>query len=207
MSKFSGKCDFYDHIFISSDNKDEAFQRFKGTQLYIMQPLPDNFDFKEAFANKVNIPETYYKKIEYSQISDLIPYYPHLVATAYIDNIDSNNSIVCLSSKSFVDAEESDFLSADLKWLIKVYNRCKRKKMEFNVEEAVKEVSIGEHNKEQVSELANRVARDGKKATIEGVHLPLKDYYRQALVDEMVKYDLKPAEWGYERFVRKDTKQ
>lgn len=200
MSKFSGKCDFYDHVFMSFDTQEEAFKNFNGTKLYIKQPLPDNVDFSEAIKNGVNIPETYYKKVQYSTISDIVPYYPYLVSIAYVDNGDSKNSIVCLSSKSFVDIAEAKSLQIDLKNLIKIYNRCKRKKIKFNVDEAVSEVCFGEYNKEEITELANRVAKNGKNATIDGVHLPTKDYYRQKLVDEMVRFGVNPAEWGYERF-------
>ena len=66
ISKFSGKADFCDSLWMRAETDEEAFEKFNGTNLYISQPLPDTFNLKEAVDNKVNIPETYYKKIEYS---------------------------------------------------------------------------------------------------------------------------------------------
>lgn len=124
-----------------------------------------------------------------------------MVSFAACDNADSNNSVVCLSSRSFVDEEEEDRLLLYLKQLLRIYNRCKRKKTEFNVEEAVKEVCWLNYNKEQITELAQRVKEKGKKASIDGIHLAMSEHYRQVLVDEMIRNDLNPADYGYERFV------
>lgn len=189
MSKFSGKCDFCDHLWISAKTDDEAFNKFNGTKLYISQPLPDGFDFKKALEDKVNIPETYYKKVKYSSIRDLVPLYPYLISMSYCDNTDSHNSVVILSSESFVDREEQEHLEYYLKDLLRVYNRCKRKKIEFNVEEAVKEVYWGKWYKDIMLELANRVKEKGKKASIDGIHLPTQEHYRQELTREIFKYD------------------
>ena len=160
------------------------------------QPLPNDFDFKEAIANKINIPETYYKKIEYSSIKDLIPFYPYLVGFSCGD-------VICISDESFVDEEERDRLETSLKWLLRIYNRCKRKKMEFNVEDALKEVCWNGWNEEPYRELANRMAKNGKKTTIDGIHLRMHEHYRQELVEEMLKYGLNPCDYGdYARFLR-----
>ena len=137
--------------------KEEAFDKFNGTKLYICQPLPDDFSWEEALKNKVNIPETYYKKIEYSSIKDLIPYYPHITAF-------SCGSVICLSRESFVDSEEREILEWRLKDLLRIYNRCKRKKIEFDVEESLKDMFWSDWNKEPYRELANRVKEKGKKA-------------------------------------------
>lgn len=201
MSNVSGKFDFCDHLWMSYDTEEEAFNKFNGTKLYIMQPLPEDFNLEEALEGKINIPETYYKKIEYSSMKDLIPLYPHLVSIAFYDNTDSHNSVVCLSSESFVDREEREQLEWHLKELLKIYNRCKRNKTEFDVEEAVKKVTWGGWNEEVYRELAIRVKEHGKKAIIDGIHLKMHEYYRQELVDEMIKNGLNPADYGnYERF-------
>lgn len=204
MSNYSGKADFYDHLFMSREpaTEEEALNKFNGTKLYIRQPLPDSFDLEVALKNKVNIPETYYKKVEYSSIKDLIPLYPHLISFAGIDNADSRNSVVCLSSESFVDREERESLEWRLKELIKIYNRCKRKKIEFDVEAAVKEITWNGWNEEIHRELAERVKKNGKKATIDGIHLKMHECYRRELVEEMLRHGIDPCEYGYERFVK-----
>lgn len=204
MSRYSGKCDFCIHLWIGAETEEEAFNKFNGTKLYICQPLPDDFDWKEALKNKVNIPETYYKKVEYSSIKDLIPYYPHLVSFAGVDNTNSKNSIVCLSSESYVDREERESLEWRLKDLLRIYNRCKRKKIEFDVKEALDDIFWSDWNKEPYRELANRVKEKGKKASIEGIHLKMHEHYRQELVNEMLKHGLNPADYGnYDRFINK----
>lgn len=206
ISKYSGKCDYFDHLFCSVETEEEAFNKFNGTKLYIIQPLPNDFNWEEAFENKVNIPETYYKRVEYSSIKDLIPLYPHLIGFAGCDNTDSRNSVVCLSRESFVDSEERENLEFRLKHLLRIYNRCKRKKTEFDVEEALKEIVWNGWNEEPYRELANRVKMHGKKATVEGLHLKMHEYYRQLLVEEMIRHDLNPCDYGdYERFVNKEV--
>lgn len=166
-----------------------------------MQPLPEDFNLEKALEGNINIPETYYKKVEYSSMKDLIPLYPHLVAMAFHDNTDSNNSVICLSSESFVDREEREQLEWNLKNLLKIYNRCKRKKTEFNVEEAVKEITWRGWNEEPYRELAARVKEHGKKATIDGIHLKMHEYYRQNIVEEMIKNGVYFADYGnYKRF-------
>ena len=204
MSRYSGKCDWCDHLWMGAETEKEAFNKFNGTKLYICQPLPEDFDFEDALKNKVNIPETYYKKVEYSSIKDLIIYYPYLVVFAGVDNADSRNSVVCLSRESFVDSEERENLEWRLKHLLRIYNRCKRKKVEFDVEEALKEIVWNGWNEEPYRELANRVKLHGKKATIDGIHLRMHERYRQLLVDEMLVHGLNPADYkDYERFVDK----
>ena len=200
MSRFSGKADFYVHLWGSLETEEEAFERFNGKSLYLIQPLPKDFDWRKAAEERVNIPETYYKKVEYKSFKDLIPYYPHIVAFA-------GGSTVCLSPKSYVDEDEQETLEFYLKRILRIYNRCKRKKIEFNIEDAVKEVCWSDWNKEAIEELAKRVKLKGKKANIDGIHLVMKEYYRNELVKEMLKYGINPADYGYERFVRGETNE
>lgn len=201
MSKYSGKADFFDHLWASSETEEEAFNKFNGTKIYMCQPLPDDFSFKVTLKEKINIPETYYKKIEYSFLRDLIPLYPHLIAFSYYDKADSNNSIVCLSSESFVDIEERERLEFYLKYTLRAYNKCKRKKVEFNINDIVNELCWHSLNKEAIYELVRRVKEKGKKASIDNIHLTIHEYYRKQLTDEMLKHGLNPVDYGYERFV------
>lgn len=204
MSKFSGKCDFADSIWMSAETDEEAFAKFNGTRLYVWQPLPDGVDLMKELKDGVNVPETYYKKVEYSSIKDLVPYYPHLVSMACYNNKTPRSSVVILSPESYIDSKERDNLEWYLKDLLKIYRRCKRKKVEFNVDDAVKEVCWNDYNKKEIIELANRVKERGKRASIDGIHLPFNEkYYRQELVNEMLKYGLDPCEYGdYERFIK-----
>lgn len=204
MSKFSGKSDFYCHVFMSSKplTDEELFEKFKGTKLYIARPLPDDFSFEKAREENISIPETYYKKIEYSSIKDLVPYYPHLVSMAVCDNTDSHKSVVILTSQSYVDMEEQKLLDLYLKDVLKNYNRCKRKKTEFTLEGVLNEFCYNEWRKDIYVELYQRVKESGKKATTEHLHLSSFEHYRKKLVEEMMKYNIDPAEYGYDRFVK-----
>lgn len=203
MSRWSGKADFADSLWMSAENEEEAFAKFNGTKLYIYQPLPDDVDFVKALKDGVNIPETYYKKVEYHSIKDLIPLYPHLISMAYYNKSqDGGSSIVILSPDSHVDREEQELLEFYLKNLIKVYNRCKRKKIEFDIKEAVRETCWLGHNRNPITKLAYRVKEKGRKASIEGIHLSMQEYYRKQLADEMLKHGIDPCKYGYERFIK-----
>jgi hypothetical protein len=172
MSRYSGKCDLADTIDIHGE-------RILNAKIYV------------GLSNK---------PLQINAMKDLIPYYPHIIGAACFDNVEGK-SVIHLSSESWVDHEERESLEFKLKWLIKIYNRCKRKKIELNVDEAVAEIAWNGWNEEPCRELANRVKMYGKKATIEGIHLKMHEYYRQELVDEMLKNGLNPADYGYARFI------
>lgn len=42
----------------------------------------------------------------------------------------------------------------------------------------------------------------GKKASTNGLHLSIYDFYRKELAEEMVKNGLNPADYGYEQYVK-----
>lgn len=194
MGLYSSKYDFYNSLFMSSESEQEAFEKFKGTELYVSQPLPEEVEIEDLMDAHIDIPETYYKKIEYHSINDLIPYYPYIISF-------SCGSRVVLSRRSYVDMEEEDSLQFYLKWIIKEYNRCKRKKVSFNICKVVDEICNNDYNKEPITELAQRVKKHGKKATYEGVHLEMEEYYRKELVKIMLEHGMNPADYGYGRFV------
>lgn len=172
MSRYSGKCDLADTISMQG-------KKILNAKIYI------------GYSNR---------PLQINDMKDLIPYYPYIIGSAWFDNVEGK-SVIHLPSESWVDYEEKDNLTFYLKHLIRIYNRCKRKKIEFNVEEAIKEVRCGNWNKDIITELAHRVKDSGKKATIDGLHLKMHEYYRRELVDEMLKNGLNPADYGYDRFV------
>lgn len=169
MSMYSGKCDLYDTIEVFGED-------------YILK-------------SKIYIGSND-KPLNFNNIRDLIPYYPHIICTS---SGDKTSSIIHLTTESFVDIEEREFLEFHLKEILRIYNRCKRKKIEFKVEDVLKELSIIT-NQDITRELIERVKKNGKKANIDGLHLSSSDYYRKELVEEMKKNGLNPADYGYERF-------
>ena len=180
MSRWSGKCDCFDSLIEIHKYTEEELKN--NVKIYI--------------GNNT-------EPLHIEKMSDLIPYYPYLIAIACYDNVE-RKSVIRLSSESFVDREERECLEWRLKDLIRIYNRCKRKKIEFDVEDAVKQITWNGWNEEPHRELANRVKENGKKATINGIHLKMHERYRKELVDEMLKNGLNPADYGYERFINEE---
>lgn len=176
ISRYSGKCDWKDSLEIHK---------------YTLEELQNNV---KIYVGNNSEP------LHIEKMSDMIPYYPYIIASACFDNV-QRKSVIHLTSESFVDREERDILEWRLKDLLKIYNRCKRKKVEFDVEEAVKEITWNGWNEKAHRELANRVKEKGKKATVDGIHLRMHERCRQELVKEMLKNDIDPCEYGYERFV------
>lgn len=173
MSRYSGKCDIADTI-------DMQGEKILNAKIYV---------------GYSNVP------LQIDSMTDLIPYYPYIISSAYFDNVEGK-SIIRLSTKSWVDHEERNRLMSYLQHLIRIYNRCKRKKIAFDVEEAVIEVCWRDWNKDAIVELANRVKEKGKQATVDGIYLKMSERYRQELVDEMLRHGLNPADYGYSKFVQ-----
>lgn len=176
MSRFSGKCDFYDCV--------ASFYTFEEIQNKV-----------KIFVGKSD------KPLKIEKMTDLIPYYPYLISLGAYDIVDRTDT-VHLTSKSYIDLREQDSLDFILKQILRYYNSCKRKKIIFSVDGAVKKVfAISDKDRDTVAtELANRVKINGKKASTDGLHLSIYDFYRKELAEEMVENGLNPADYGYERF-------
>lgn len=177
ISRYSGKYDLCDSL---------------ETHDYTLEELQNNVKIYVG-----NNPEPLYIK----RMEDLMPFYPYLISSACYNNVDKK-SVIHLSSESFVDREEREILEWKLKHLLRIYNRCKRKKIEFDVEEALNEVVRDGWNEKAFRELANRVKENGKKATVNGIHLKMHEHYRMELVSQMLKNNLNPLKYGdYQRFI------
>lgn len=165
MSKYSGKCDFYDYMSIhsNSDDWDEMFEKFNGTELFVNTGSPSTD-----------------KQILYSSIEDICEFFPYIVSV-------SAGNKVWLSSKPYTDISETEMLNIMLKDALRYYNSCKRKKISFNKEEAEKKMPFS-LNGPVAREVLNRVEKNGKKANIDGLHLYMEDIYRKSLKDDIEKY-------------------
>lgn len=181
ISRYSGKCDFRDTLEIHE---------------YTLEELQNNV---KIYVGNSGEP------LHIEKMEDTIPYYPCIIGSAWFDNTE-RKAVIHLSSKSHVDNEEREFLESELKNILKIYNRCKRKNIGFDIDDVVKKVTWNGWNEEAYRELANRIKEKGSKATIDGIHLRMHEHYRKLLVDEMLKYDLNPCDYGdYERFVSKEV--
>ena len=92
-----------------------------------------------------------------------------------------------ISKESFIDEEEREHLTWKLEDVKRYWRRCKRKKIQYDTEKATQIISfVGVPNGIE-QEIAERVAKDGEKATIDGLHDYMHEYYRKKLLDEMVR--------------------
>lgn len=173
MSRFSGKCDLYDHIEIC------GLENTLKSKIYLGWDSDEPLDIKEE--------------------RDLVPYYPFVISMGAYEN---GVGTIHLMSKSWVDYEEESVLEWYLQQILKIQRRCKRKKIEFNIDEVFKEVCYPCYFHEEIRELIERVKECGKKATYDGIHLSSKNYYRNQLVEEMIKFGYTEdaaKTWVYER--------
>lgn len=177
MSKFSGKCDVYDTLISIHQYTDEELKN--NVKIYVGGS-------KES--------------LQINSEKDLIPYYPYIVASASFNNSE-RKSIIQLSKESWVDTEERDQLQFNLNQALKVYNKCKRKGEPFDKDLALHIICPLTFNLEICEEIVDRVAKYGKKANIDGLHLMMHEIYRRELVEVMLNNGLNPADYGYERFV------
>lgn len=115
MSKFSGKCDLYDHIYIIHGqglSEKEAFERFKDATGGIIYK---HYTIKaDKYRNKV--PVEVMKAIRFFDMLDLVKYYPYVIATSsyYKDENGKEHEHVVLSENSYVDTIDDDMYFHDM---------------------------------------------------------------------------------------------
>lgn len=170
MSQFSGKCDIYDTF---GDASDEFLQNSK-FYIYGVDGRDHLLDIKTQ--------------------KDLAKYYPYLTSGyAYEKN---KGAVVRISSQCFIDSEEKDFIMITYKYILRYYNKCKRNKIPYSVDDVCKKQHLigwlGKDPAEWEVELAHRIGESGDKASIEGLHRPMQEYYR----DQWFNYLL---DIGYEK--------
>lgn len=170
MSEYSGKCDLWDSlVMIREANDDTDWNKIK-----IYRHTPETEFTAQGFINE--------EKLEIHSLKDLIPYAPYLVCASYGDS--DGNYVAHISRKSFVDSEEAEHLDWMLKEWKKRYNRCRRKKIDFNPEDYINDSFY----KDIELEIGRRVKEHPSSAKTDGMHLPLCKYYRERLIDDMIKY-------------------
>lgn len=169
MSMFSGKCDFYDSFIATHGNGDEekVVENLKKLNLFVQGEDGRSHEVKS------------------DTIKDITKYYPYLESVA-IYNKDEGMRII-LSYDSFIDQEERECLNWYIDDVYKYWRKCKRKKKPFNVEECLKENGLSWRNTELVKTIATRVAKDGKKAEFDDIHLPMHEHFRREWFEEMVR--------------------
>lgn len=182
--KLSGKCCLEDTIGIWTNfEEDEIIKFLNRTNFYT--------DLSDGLK-----PEN---KITILSYKDLVPYLPRC-ETIMCMNHDGQNTIV-LDSKPHWMWEEEERIEWIVKNVFRVYNRCKRKKTLFTLEDCIKENAF-ETNKDIISEIYDRIVKSGKKATFTDIRLNFTNkIYRQPLIEEMINvgYTEEQAKtWAYE---------
>lgn len=167
MSRFCGKCDFYDgFVAIGSDGDEEKVKE----------------NLKKLKLNIYGIDGRPHR-VKSNTIKDIAKYYPYLEAIKAYNKENGYNII--LSSDSFIDQEEKERIGWYIRDVYKYYRKCKREKKPFIVEECVKAISF--MSADIVTIVAERVAKDGNKAEFDDIHLSLHEYYRRQWFEELVR--------------------
>lgn len=184
MSEFSGKCDVYDRY---GDVSDEYLQNSRF------------FIYSE---------DGKHHELKINNQKDLAKYYPYLVSSS---SGGKNGACVNISSYCFIDKEEEEMMGWLMHDLIKYYKKCKRNKIPYDVDEALKH-TCWFTPAEWEKELARRVGEYGERASTKGVYRPLHDHFRMRWYEELVQlgYDEKEARiwiYGWERVLNEQKEK
>jgi len=156
MSRYSGKADVYDHFWMSANTEADVEKEIQRTDFYIYT--------KNGRRHKLAI----------NNLKDLAPYYPYLISVGVWSK--EGRCTIVFSNESFVDQEEREFMSWELRDALAEYKRCKRKKIPFDVEEyMIKRKNSWHSESNYTREIVNRVAKDGLKANLDGLYSIVKD--------------------------------
>lgn len=164
MSKFCGKCDFYDHLWMSNDTE-EVIKELQKTDVYIYG--------KDRRRHKVEV----------NTIKDAAKYYPYIIA---ISASDKNHRFIILSSNSFIDEEEEEFLGFDINAVIRYWKKCKRNKEKFDKNKCYEEIIWGNKENPVLREIINRIEKNGDKADFSDIHLSSFERHRKDWYEELV---------------------
>lgn len=193
MSRFSGKCDFYDgFVAIWSDGDEEKLkENLKGLKLYVYGK--DNRSHR----------------VKSDTIKDIAKYYPYLEGIACASKQD-NNFAVYLSSDSFIDQEEREHINWNVEKVLKYWRKCKRKKLPFDEEECFKkEFSWMRWEDNNLREIIHRIAESGDKAEFDDIHDNLHEYYRRQWFEELVRVgwtEREAYDWAFNAFFESANK-
>ena len=163
MSRFSGKCDLYDTVEMIYCKTDEEVQNFI-----------DNAEFYIYENNRRH-------RLRITSRKELALYYPFLLST---DVHSDNKHIIVLANDSFIDIDEKERLECVFNRYLKQYIKCKRDKVEFNPDDCYKDFYSSPQKYE--IEIAQRIAKDGRRADIVDIHTYMHEYYRSSWYDELV---------------------
>ena len=111
---------------------------------------------------------------------DYLPYFPFLVGLMASSD---DSTTIFLSSRSYVDNEEEDMISARLNWTKKKYRSLKKKNCEITVDDLL--FGFSDDVDRELAKLV--IDSNGKCDVPKNIHLPMAEYYRKELYDDMLK--------------------
>ena len=166
MSRFSGKCDFYDgFVAIRCDGEENKIDKeLKNLKLYVRGK-----DGRDHL-------------VKSDTLKDIVKYYPYLEAIA-VSSKDSCTIII--SADSFIDTEERERLDYRIQDVLKYWRKCKRNKIPFTKEEFYR--NTWWKNDSVMDEICKRVVEDGDKAEFNNLHDSIHEYYRREWFNELVR--------------------
>ena len=186
MSQFSGKCDFCDTLWIHGKDEKGIEEFLKNTVIKVRT--------KDGRAHTCRV----------NTIKDAIKYLPYTTTIAFFSQ---GRGVIILSGTSYIDEEEQEHLQYDIDRVLKYWRKCKRNKIKFDETDCYNETywRCGQEDKALI-EIISRVAKDGEKATFEGIHRPMWERYRREWFEEMVRYGYSENEafcWCFNEFYPK----
>lgn len=116
-------------------------------------------------------------------------YYPYIIGFSVGDH---NGQVLHLTHVSYIRLQELETLEMIRAQLITAYNRCKRKKIPFSLENATEKMwshyTEGPYLDATV-EIYNRVKNYVKNAKVDDLHInsSINDYYRGAWLNELIR--------------------
>ena len=170
MSRYSGKHDCCDHFWMGNNTEKEVQQEIDRTDFYMWSK-----------GRRI--------KLDIHTVKDLVPYYPFLIGMSCGSK--EGRNVVILANESFVDQEEREFMGWELRDALAEYKKCKRKKIPFNPDAYLANAPRWcRHN--YTEEIVRRVAKDGLKANLDGLHSDTKDKWDRASLARLMK------QYGYD---------
>ena len=165
MSKYCGKCDLYDCIYMRDTPIEEQLSKAK---IYIKDEL-------------LNI------KTE----TDLALFFPYIIGTSYSNK--EGYQVIHLSKTDYIRETELNRISYYVRDAKREKQKCKRNKLDYIVEDVYKtRFSWMRPNvdKEQVLEIIRRVGVGGRQS-YDDIRLPSCEWYRNTWYEDLVnKYQI-----------------
>lgn len=178
MSRFSGKSDLYDFLYMHADaegrTSSEEYRR--NIRIFVGKDMVRNESDK-----------------------DLVPYYPFVGSFG----AGRDGATFQFGPMSHVDWEDFDILSKVLCEVNRAYRKMVRKKLPKTVEQIVELVGnafdyLAKDGDDPVPVLAKRKLEMGRKVSVPLIpseyRLTRRDFYRKELEEEMVKWGYTPKE-------------